>query len=47
MISYAQAFNIKLLFLPVASPTLNIIERRWKFIKSKFLKNHVFVHLDA
>jgi transposase len=42
----AEALNIKLLFLPVASPNLNIIERLWKFIKSKFLKNHVFVHLD-
>ena len=42
----AEKLNIKLLFLPVASPNLNIIERLWKFIKSKFLKNRIFVHLD-
>lgn len=41
----AQELNIKLIFLPVASPNLNIIERLWKFIKSKFLKNHVFLNL--
>lgn len=42
----ANELGIKLLFLPVASPNLNIIERMWKFIKSEFVKNHVFVHLD-
>jgi len=41
----AQELNITLLFLPVASPNLNIIERLWKFIKSKFLKNHAFLNL--
>ena len=42
----ASELGITLVFLPVASPNLNIIERLWKFIKGKFLKNQVFVHLD-
>ncbi len=42
----ASELGITLVFLPVASPNLNIIERLWKFVKTKFLKNHVFVHLD-
>lgn len=42
----AEELNIQLLFLPVASPNLNIIERLWKFIKSRCLKNRIFVNLD-
>lgn len=42
----ATELGITLVFLPVASPNLNIIERLWKFVKSKFLKNKVFTHLD-
>jgi transposase len=42
----AKSLNISLLFLPVASPNLNIIERLWKLIKSKFLKNRIFLSLD-
>ena len=42
----AESLNITLLFLPVASPNLNIIERLWKLIKSKFLKNRIFMNLD-
>ena len=42
----AKSLNITLLFLPVASPNLNIIERLWKLIKSKFLKNRIFLSLD-
>jgi transposase len=42
----AESLNISLLFLPVASPNLNIIERLWKLIKSKFLKNRIFMSLD-
>ena len=42
----AAELGITLVFLPVASPNLNIIERLWKFVKSKFLKNKIFTHLD-
>ena len=42
----ASELGITLVFLPVASPNLNIIERLWKFVKTKFLKNQVFIHLD-
>ena len=42
----AEELGIFLEFLPVASPNLNIIERLWKFVKTKFLKNRVFTHLD-
>lgn len=43
---HAENLGIKLVFLPVASPNLNIIERLWKFVKSKFLRNKIFIHLD-
>ena len=42
----ASKLGIELLFLPVASPNLNIIERLWKFIKKTFVVNMVFIRLD-
>ncbi len=34
---HAKLLGIELLFLPSYSPNLNIIERLWKFIKTKYL----------
>ena len=42
----AEKLGIELLFLPVASPNLNIIERIWKFVKKTFVINTVFESLD-
>lgn len=42
----AEKLGIELLFLPVASPNLNIIERLWKLVKKMFLHNEVFTSLD-
>ena len=42
----AEKLGIDLVFLPVASPNLNIIERLWKMIKTRFLYNKVFENLD-
>lgn len=42
----ASKLGIELLFLPVASPNLNIIERLWKFTKKTFVVNTVFSSLD-
>jgi len=33
----AAKYNINLIFLPTYSPNLNLIERTWKFVKSKVL----------
>lgn len=35
--NFAGVFGIELLFLPSYSPNLNLIERLWKFVKSKYL----------
>lgn len=37
VIAKARELNIDLLFLPTYSPNLNLIERVWKFVKSKLL----------
>ena len=37
--SYAEWYNIELLFLPPYSPNLNLIERLWKFTKKKLVHN--------
>ena len=42
----AKSLGIDLLFLPVASPNLNIIERLWKFAKKTFVANNIFDSLD-
>lgn len=42
----ANKLGIELLYLPVASPNLNIIERLWKFAKKTFLANKIFESLN-
>jgi len=37
--TYAEWYNIELLFLPPYSPNLNLIERLWKFAKKKLVHN--------
>lgn len=37
--TYAEWYNIELLFLPPYSPNLNLIERLWKFTKKKLVHN--------
>jgi transposase len=37
VVNKAKQLNIELLFLPAYSPNLNLIERVWKFVKSKLL----------
>lgn len=39
---YAAVHHIELLFLPAYSPNLNLIERLWKHLKKKSLKNKHF-----
>ena len=38
----AESLNIELLYLPAYSPNLNLIERVWKLVKSKCLRNHYY-----
>ena len=38
----AQELGVELLFLPPYSPNLNLIERLWKLVKSKCLRNRYF-----
>lgn len=42
----AEGLGIELLYLPVASPNLNIIERLWKFVKKTFVANKIFESLN-
>ncbi len=42
----ADGLGIELLYLPVASPNLNIIERLWKFLKKTFVANKIFESLN-
>lgn len=46
ILDLAKDLDINLLFLPVASPNLNIIERVWGFIKKKFVYNTCFLSKD-
>ena len=39
---FAAARNIHLIFLPPYSPNLNLIERLWKFLRSKILANKYY-----
>jgi len=39
---HAAAHDVELLFLPAYSPNLNLIERLWKHLKKKALKNKHF-----
>jgi transposase len=43
----AQDLGIELLYLPVASPNLNIVERLWKFAKKTFVANNIFESLEG
>jgi transposase len=43
----ALELGISLEFLPGYSPHLNLIERCWKFIRAKALKNRFFENLEA
>jgi len=38
----AESLKIELLYLPAYSPNLNLIERIWKLVKSKCLRNHYY-----
>lgn len=40
--TYAEWYNIELLFLPPYSPNLNLIERLWKFTKKKLVHNKYY-----
>lgn len=42
----AKALNIKLVYLPAYSPNLNLIERLWKFMKTKVTANKYFEEFD-
>ena len=43
----AATVNIELLYLPAYSPNLNLIERVWKLVKSKCLRNHYYEDLES
>jgi len=38
----AQSVGIELLYLPAYSPNLNLIERGWRLVKSRCLRNHYY-----
>ena len=40
--TYAEWYNIELLFLPPYSPNLNLIERLWRFTKRKIVHNNYY-----
>ena len=40
--NYAEEKGVELLFLPPYSPNLNLIERLWKLVRSKCLRNRYF-----
>jgi hypothetical protein len=42
VINTAKTLGIELLFLPTYSPNLNLIERLWKFLKAKCLRNEFY-----
>jgi transposase len=43
----ARSLNIELLYLPAYSPNLNLIERVWKLVKSKCLRNHYYENFES
>jgi transposase len=43
----AKSLRIELLYLPAYSPNLNLIERVWKLVKSKCLRNHYYEDFGA
>lgn len=47
VMEHASACRVELLFLPAYSPNLNLIERLWKHLKKKSLKNKHFKDFAA
>lgn len=43
----AESLKIELLYLPSYSPNLNLIERVWKLVKSKCLRNHYYEDFES
>lgn len=43
----ANLFEIELLYLPAYSPNLNLIERMWKFVKTKCLYSTYYPDFDS
>ncbi len=43
----AESLNIELLYLPAYSPNLNLIERVWKLVKAKCLRNRYYEEFDT
>jgi len=43
---YAEYYGLELYFLPPYSPNLNLIERLWKFCKSKLIYNKYYEKFD-
>ncbi len=44
--AFAEDLEIDLLFLPTYSPNLNLIERVWKLVKSKCMRNKYFENFN-
>ena len=44
---FLEGKKIKLVFLPIYSPNLNLIERLWKFFKKKVLYNKYYEDVKA
>jgi len=42
VVEFAETAGIELLYLPAYSPNLNLIERVWRLVKSKCLRNHYY-----
>lgn len=42
----AESLKIELLYLPTYSPNLNLIERVWRLVKSKCLRNRYYENFD-
>ena len=43
---YAKELNIKIKYLPPYSPNLNLVERIWKFLKSKLKNKYIEKYKD-
>lgn len=39
--------NIEIIYLPPYSPELNPVERLWKYLKTRYIHNHVFESLTS
>ncbi len=47
IVETARKLGILLIFLLPYSPSLNLIERLWKFVKEKTLYNQYYAHCEA